>query len=116
MNRDDDEQLWDLLGKTAEPQVSPFFTRNVLRELRAEKGSRVPWFNWLSLRKLGTVAAGITAVLLAAVAVHGPIKSKRDSKSPVVANVDLDDSDIAADVDDLVGGDDDNITDDSAIL
>jgi hypothetical protein len=117
MNRDDDQQLWDLLGKTAEPQVSPFFARNVLRELRAEKRSSVPWFTWLSLRKLGTVAAGITAVVLAAVVLHAPIKPTHDSKSPVVANIDLDDSDIAADVDDLVaGGDDDNVADDSAIL
>jgi hypothetical protein len=116
MNRDDDQQLWDLLGKTAEPQASPFFARNVLRVIRAEKPSRLPSFNWLALRKLGTVAAGVTALLLAAVVVHGPIKPKRDSKSPVVANVELDDSDIAADVDDLVGGDDDNVADDSAIL
>jgi len=34
MQREDDQQLWDLLGRTAEPKLSPFFARNVLREIR----------------------------------------------------------------------------------
>ena len=34
MKRDDDQELWDLLGQAAEPKISPFFARNVLREIR----------------------------------------------------------------------------------
>src|SRR6266496_825664 len=34
MKREDDQQLWELLGRLAEPKLSPFFARNVLRQVR----------------------------------------------------------------------------------
>jgi hypothetical protein len=34
MNSEEQDALWELLGKAKEPAVSPFFSRNVLRELR----------------------------------------------------------------------------------
>lgn len=116
MKRDDDQQLWDLLGKTAAPQASPFFARNVLREIRRTQKAPTARFAWLSVRRIGPIAGAVAALVVAALVVHGPGKPIRDSKPAVVAHVDLDDSDIAADVDDLVGGDDDNAADDSAIL
>ena len=36
MNADDNDKLWELLGKTRQPSVSPFFSRNVLRAIRQE--------------------------------------------------------------------------------
>jgi len=33
------DPLWRLLGKARRPKVSPFFARNVLREIRLEKPS-----------------------------------------------------------------------------
>jgi hypothetical protein len=36
MNSDDNDKLWELLGKTRPPAVSPFFSRNVLRAIRQE--------------------------------------------------------------------------------
>lgn len=32
---DEQDDLWNLLGKAAQPKVSPFFARNVVREIRA---------------------------------------------------------------------------------
>jgi hypothetical protein len=40
MNGDDNDKLWELLGKTRPPVVSPFFSRNVLRALRQEGQDR----------------------------------------------------------------------------
>jgi anti-sigma-K factor RskA len=37
MNADDNDKLWELLGKARKPEVSPFFSRNVLRTLRQEE-------------------------------------------------------------------------------
>lgn len=37
---DDNDKLWELLGKTRSPAVSPFFARNVLRAVRQEEDAR----------------------------------------------------------------------------
>ena len=34
ISSDDNDELWSLLGKAKPPAVSPFFARNVIRELR----------------------------------------------------------------------------------
>jgi len=54
------DPLWDLLGKTKPVTVSPFFSRNVLREIR--RGSARPMVPIFLLRWLG---AGALAVLAA---------------------------------------------------
>ena len=49
MNRDDDQQLWDLLGPGAKARVSPFFARNILRQIRQEPqvpGKKISWLNF----------------------------------------------------------------------
>ncbi len=60
MNRDDDQQLWELLGHAAKPHLSPFFARNVLRQIRQE-----PAKSWLRLRILAP-AFGVVLALIAA--------------------------------------------------
>lgn len=61
MNRDDDQQLWELLGHAAKPHLSPFFARNVLRQIRQE-----PAKSWLRLRIL-VPAFGVALALIAGV-------------------------------------------------
>ena len=40
MNHDEEhDELWQLLGQARQPQVSPFFSRNVLRAIRKEEAS-----------------------------------------------------------------------------
>jgi hypothetical protein len=105
MHRDDDPQLWDLLGKAAAPEASPLFARNVVRAARNEQSARSSSLSWLNLRWL-VPAAGVAAVLIAgALAIHQP-RARDLAHTPVIAKADLDD-DVAADIDDLVGSDDD---------
>lgn len=104
MNRDEDPQLWDMLGKAAAPQASPFFARNVIREIRKHHSARSPVLAWLNLRWLAP-AAGIAAVLIAgALALHQPPVFNSAGKT-LLAKAEIDD-DVAADIDDLVGPDD----------
>ena len=58
MNRDEQDDLWVLLGKAKTPQVSPFFSRNVLRALREQEQERPGLTGWLRQRwRLGAVGA-----------------------------------------------------------
>jgi len=57
MHRDDDQQLWDLLGQASAPKVSPFFARNVVRQVRAESARpRISWSLWRILVPATAVA------------------------------------------------------------
>ena len=113
MKRGDDEKLWDLLGHSAEPKVSPFFARNVLRGIR-ESESRSPlrsWLPWL------VPAAGVSVAIIAALflRVQMPGRNHPDAGPETLALIDVQESDLLADVDDLVGPDD-SAWDDSVLL
>jgi len=114
MKREDDEKLWDLLGRSAEPKISPFFARNVLREVRKpESRSRVGgWLQWL------VPAAGVAVAIIAALflRVQMPHQNTSDSQPDVVALMEGQDSELIADLDDLVGPDDNSWDDDSVLL
>jgi len=80
MKREDDQSLWDLLGRGAEPRLSPFFARNILREVRQQRrlfGRTVLWLNW-------RVATSATAAILAVFTVAFFL---RDSASPSAQEV-----------------------------
>ena len=116
MNRDDDPKLWDLLGQTAEPKISPFFARNVLREIR-EPDDRTTLRGWLSRRRL-IPAAGVAVALLAVVFLrwHAAVAPLTGASSDALANVDAQDSEVIADLDDLFASDDNNSLDESVLL
>ncbi|MFA7345749.1 MAG: hypothetical protein WC003_15725 [Terrimicrobiaceae bacterium] len=61
MNEDwDKDALWDLLGKARPVPVSPFFSRNILREIRRD--SARPLVQPFLLRWLGAGALAVLAV------------------------------------------------------
>ena len=45
MKTEDDDALWNLLGKAETPTVSPFFARNILRQTRKP----LPTTSWYAL-------------------------------------------------------------------
>jgi hypothetical protein len=117
MKREDDEQLWDLLGRAAEPPVSPFFARNVLRRIR--EGSR--WSQrartWFSLRRLLPIPAAAALALIAAVIfVHNSAwrQSPSSSEPDLLAKIDPQDYDVVADLDDLLASDENSLWDDDS--
>ena len=58
------DELWDLLGNARQVEVSPFFSRNVLREIRLAQAQARPVFSLLRRWRLALVSA--TALVMVA--------------------------------------------------
>jgi hypothetical protein len=116
MKREEDEKLWDLLGHSAEPEVSPFFARNVVRKIREARGESAPR-RWWNLRWL-VPAAGVAVAIIAAFSLRlqMPKPSQADPRGASVAFSEAQDADLMADLDDLVSSDDSNSWEDSVLL
>jgi len=64
---DEHDDLWNLLGKARKTRVSPFFARNVVREVRAQKQSEPGFFALLQRRwQLALVAVAVVSVIAGA--------------------------------------------------
>jgi hypothetical protein len=115
MKRDDDQELWDLLGQAAEPKISPFFARNVLREVR-QPGHWSTLRGWFNPRRL-VPAAGLAAALIGAVflRMHTSVAPLMDPSPDALAAADTQDYEVITDLDDLLASDD-NSLDESVLL
>ncbi|MGI8438327.1 MAG: hypothetical protein ACR2NX_15745 [Chthoniobacterales bacterium] len=115
MKREDDQELWDLLGKAGRAESSPFFARNVLRSIREERGWRDKLAPWLSWRRLTPLTGVAVAVLASALAFHSPVRPPASTDNPpeVVAQLDPADYEVVADLDDLLAMQEDNSWSDS---
>ena len=116
MKREEDEKRWDLLGRASEPAASPFFARNVLRKIREARGESAPRQNWY-LRWL-IPAAGVAVVIVAGLALPTQIvnQSRSTAAFESLASADGQDSDLMADLDDLMASDDSSALDDAVLL
>jgi hypothetical protein len=114
MKREEDEKLWDLLGHSAEPAVSPFFARNVLRKIREAQGDNAPRRGW-ALRWL-VPAAGMATVIIAALTFPSHLVERPHSDSAAEVVSESQDNDLLADLDDLVGPEDGPAWDDAVLL
>jgi hypothetical protein len=114
MKRDDDPKLWDLLGQASEPKISPFFARNVLREIR-KPSDWATLRGWLTPRRL-IPALGGAAALIAVVFLRMHTSVAPLAPSDTLANVEAQDYEVMADLDDLLASDDNNSLDDSVLL
>ncbi len=115
MNRDDDQHLWDLLGQGRTPEVSPFFARNVIREIRATSTSGRGRWGWPLPRTaaFGAIAALVLTVATFTLIPHG--SRVHDGNPDVVVTMDLQDNDLLADLDDSAPADDSLWDDDDAV-
>jgi len=113
MKREDDQQLWDLLGQAAEPRLSPFFARNVVRTVR-QRTQRVGWLrNWLYPRRLLPAAGIAVAVIATLLVIHRPaIQKPVDSAPDAIVTIDPQDYDVVADLDELLVTDENSLWDD----
>jgi len=110
MDREDDKELWDVLGHVPEPTLSPFFSRNVVRSVRQE-GTRFDrmrsWFSW---RRLAAASAVLILVIGMAIATHHPVsQTKAANDSDLVAKIDPQDYDVVADLDELIAWDENSV-------
>jgi hypothetical protein len=112
MNRDEDPQLWDLLGRSKGPTPSPFFARDVVRTVRGQTGKREGLIAWFSPRRL--VPALSTGVVVAIAAfTFQVLHHQRQSSQNGFASAEFQDAQLVADLDLLVNDDD---SDDALLL
>jgi anti-sigma factor RsiW len=111
MQPEDDQQLWDLLGRTAEPRLSPFFARNVVREVRQEVSRFRRAQNWFSWRRIVAASAVAVIAIGIGIATHPPGVSQKspDREFDMVAKIDPQDFDVVADLDELLAWDEDSL-------
>jgi hypothetical protein len=121
MERKEDEQLWDLLGQARTPEVSPFFARNVVRDIRQEPAWRVRLRRWLTpglLIPTTSLAAAFLAALIWTHQVQPPdlaVESAPAADNDPIAKIDPQDYDVVADLDNLLASEDNNLWDDDDI-
>jgi anti-sigma-K factor RskA len=117
MDREDDKELWDILGRVPEPTLSPFFARNVARSVRQEatRFDRLRgWFNW---RRLAAASAVAIVVIGMAIATHHPVSQTKAANDPdVVAKIDPQDYDVVADLDELIAWDENSVWEEKPTL
>src|SRR5437773_9896582 len=99
MKREDDQELWDFLGHTAEPELSPFFARNIARKVRQEGSRSERMRKWLGLRRLIPASAVSIALIATAIVIHHPVSQKTSERhAAVVAKIDTQAYQVVADM------------------
>ncbi|HEX4653112.1 MAG TPA: hypothetical protein VH227_02600 [Candidatus Udaeobacter sp.] len=117
MERQDDKELWDVLGRIPEPTLSPFFARNVLRKIREEATLLERARNWFSLRRLIAASAVAVVVVGMAIATHRTVpQAASPNDVDVVAKIDPQDYDVVADLDELIAWDENSVWDEKPTL
>lgn len=118
MKREDDPELWDTLAKGTSPALSPFFARNVLRQVREERSWRANVVRWLRPRALIPASAIALVLLVSGISLHSKLKSEGAADNPpeTVAVIEPQDYEVVADLDDLLASDDDNVWDENDTL
>jgi len=114
MKREEDPKLWDLLGRAQKVEPSPFFARNVVRAVRLRQPEKLQWIGWLSLRKIVPALSVLAAALLMITTVETFHRHSAPGGRERIALADGQDPDLAADLEVLIGADDDS--DDSVLL
>lgn len=113
MNRDEDPQLWDLLGRAKSTTPSPFFARNVVRAVRAQSGNREGLFAWFRLRRLIPALSTVVAVVVTAFTFQ-VLHHQNQAPQAGLASAEIQDADLVADDLDVLVNDDDS--DDTLLL
>ena len=119
MRREDDQQLWDLLGRAAKPAApSDFFSRDVVRRIRQEPSLFERLQTWFNLRWLIPATAAAVVAIGAVISIGHPFSrlTTRDATPDVVAQIDPQDFEVVADLDVLVGSDEGSLWDDDQTL
>jgi hypothetical protein len=118
MRREEDQELWDLLGNLKPPSLSAFFARDVIRRLRQEPRVVDQLRTSFSLRWL-IPASAVAAAIIAAVTVMQHPRTRpavSESLPEVVAKIDPQDYEVVADLDVLLASDENSLWDENQTL
>ena len=107
LNQDtEDTALWDLLGKAEPPPVSPFFSRNVVREVRQHHTGFARFFSrrWRFIP--ATAALGLLFCISLNQVMEHPRTATADVKS---ASADKVDYEVISNLDDLLASQENSV-------
>jgi hypothetical protein len=118
MKREDDQRLWDLLGSSVEQQPGPFFSRNVLREIRQQPTWSQRFGSAFTLKRVvpATAAAAILIAITFFTRTSSQSPSAASNQDDVIAKLNVEDYEVVADLDDLVAVDDNSLWTESSSL
>jgi hypothetical protein len=118
MRREEDQELWDLLGHGRQPRLSAFFARDVIRRLREEPRPFDRVRSWFNLRWLVPASALAAAIIAAVIVTQRPAlrPALSDNVPDVVAKIDPQDYEVVADLDELLASDENSLWDDNQTL
>ncbi len=105
MEREDDQELWDLLGKSSQPTLSPFFARNIVRQVRQAHAWRETALSWLRPKVLIPSAAAAVALIAALLTLQSPANDPQPSVDELpltIAQLNPEDYEVVAALDDLL--------------
>jgi hypothetical protein len=119
MRREDDQELWDLLGHLKPPpRLSAFFGRDVIRRLRQEPRVFDQLRTSFSLRWLIPASALAAAIIAVVTVVQHPRPRPPVSETlpEAVAKIDPQDYEVVADLDVLLASDENSLWDENQSL
>jgi hypothetical protein len=94
----EDDALWDLLGKATPPSVSPFFARNVVREVRQQQKGFARFFS----RRWRFIPAAAALGLLCCISINQVMERPHAGTEVRTASVDKIDYEVITNLDDLL--------------
>ena len=117
---DEPDDLWKLLGQARQPKVSPFFARNIVREVRALPQERPGLFGMLRRNwRLTMAGAAVGCVAaLAAFQFSGNVAQTRQLDSLVAMTEQISDSPdfyVINDLDDLLASEESSVWLDNSV-
>jgi hypothetical protein len=109
MNPDEQDELWELLGKAKTPAVSPFFARNVLRAVREQRQEKGGMFAWLhGPWRVATI--GAFALLLASLGLLHPTVPQNEQMTLLAQKVSASpDYDVISHLDELLDSEENSV-------
>ena len=117
---DEPDDLWKLLGKARQPKVSPYFSRNIVREIRALSQERPGFFGMLSRYWRFTLASAAIGCVATIAALHfvGNLSQTRQIDSLVAITEQVSDSPdfyVINDLDDLLASEESSVWLDNSV-
>jgi len=100
-----DDALWDLLGKAKTPEVSPFFSRNVVREVRLHHTGISRFFT----RRWRFIPATAALGLLACITFNQVMERQSATTETRVTSTEKVDYDVITNLDDLLASQENSV-------
>ncbi len=86
MNPEENDELWELLGRARQTPASPFFSRDILRQVRETRQERSGWAGWLDRNwRLAAVSACAACLTVGIFVTEQRMTQKGQERQEIIA-------------------------------